>query len=260
MVPIPSYQRLRIVADTVASGHRYFKSHSEYFDATFQRVRSDTTWLRYNLAGAVLAFSDVAADTASSETLTYWYHANFGDTVSVGTTLEIVGGAYDTTLSVGEPVLVAAAKTLNVRIFGDLKIVAKVYGADIGRVADSVFDGPETFLEYAKIGNTVYGSPAITVGRDREIDFPHAGGIHSLYPNPTRDRVIVVYDRVQAGTVLLEIYDMIGRKIMQSQVTTATIGTHEVPIDVSALSAGTYFVVLGNEQGRRQSHVLTVVK
>jgi hypothetical protein len=47
---------------------------------------------------------------------------------------------------------------------------------------------------------------------------------------------------------------------MQSQVTTSTIGTHEVPIDVSALSAGTYFVVLGNEQGRRQIHVLTGVK
>jgi hypothetical protein len=96
--PIPSYQRLKIVADTIADGKRYFKSQSEWFNASFNLEHKGTSWLRYNAAGAVFAFSDLEADTTSNDSATFWYHADFGDTLETGHGFEIVGGTYDTSI------------------------------------------------------------------------------------------------------------------------------------------------------------------
>ena len=258
---IKTYQRVKIVADTIADNRHYFKMQNEGFDFALRLENLSIKWLRYNQAGAVITIPDISTDVDTDDTLTYWYHADFGDTLIVDDRPAIVEGSYDSTIVFLDSVEFAAVKTLNIPdpLAGMCCYKSQVVAADVGLIEQHTFDGPDTFLAYGKIGGTVYGSPAITVGRDDPVEVPRMR-VHALYPNPAQADVRVVYEVAQAGGMTLEIYDMLGRRLRRDPSFQAEVGTNVWHIDVSGLSAGTYVVVVKSEQGRREGRVLTVVR
>jgi len=259
---IKTYQRVKIVADTMADNRHYFKMQNESFDFALRLENLSTKWVRYNQAGAAVTVPDISTDVGTDDTLTYWYHADFGDTLIVDDRPAIVGGRYDSTLIFLDSAEFAAVKTLNVPdpLAGICCYTSQVVAADVGVVERHAFDGPDTFLAYAKIGSMVYGTPAITVGREVAGEMPYRASMQALYPNPAQVDVRVIYEVGQAGRVTLDIYDLLGRRLQRNQQFHAEVGTNVWHIDMSDLNAGTYVVVVEGEQGRREGRVVTVVK
>lgn len=72
---------------------------------------------------------------------------------------------------------------------------------------------------------------------------PVAVGIKGIYPNPARSVVNVVMTSAKQDQVTITVMDISGKLIKQQQVT-AVAGISTIPVDVSALTPGTYFVKL----------------
>jgi hypothetical protein len=73
-----------------------------------------------------------------------------------------------------------------------------------------------------------------------------AGNI-SVYPNPANRTVNIDFDLTQAADSKVDILDMLGQTVMSSTV--RAVKKDQIPLDISALNAGIYFVniTIGNE-------------
>ncbi len=68
---------------------------------------------------------------------------------------------------------------------------------------------------------------------------------HSLgepYPNPTSSRLVVPVEVQEPGYLKLEILDLLGRVVLQEDVSNLAPGSHEIAVEVDRVPAGTYLV------------------
>jgi|GEM_PF-4820287 len=114
-------------------------------------------------------------------------------------------------------------------------------------------------LTYAKIGNTEYGIPVVSVGRENGAIVPGTKRVLSVYPHPTRHFAMIAYVLVRAVGAQIEIYDLLGRRVGGALIKSRRIGIGSLHINVSRSSAGQYFLVLVTENGKYSEHALTVV-
>jgi len=82
----------------------------------------------------------------------------------------------------------------------------------------------------------------------------------SVFPNPISGRANVLYRMHEPGEVILEVYDLLGRRVGEGEVREADAGVQRFSFDASALSAGSYFVMLTEATGRRESRMVTVMR
>jgi hypothetical protein len=68
-----------------------------------------------------------------------------------------------------------------------------------------------------------------------------------LYPNPSRTRIDVRYERRDKRNASLEIYNTIGQRVYSSHISSAMADTSHVSIDVSNLSTGVYYLRCENQ-------------
>ena len=78
-------------------------------------------------------------------------------------------------------------------------------------------------------------------GNDELPDGPRLG---SVYPNPFQTLATVDYELSQASHIELDVFDMLGRKVVKLVDTVQHQGRHVAVMDGSRLAAGTYFVSL----------------
>ncbi len=247
ITPIPSYQRRRIVSDTLVHDRLYYKYVVERYDASFFPGGGWTTWLRYNDAGGVVSFNDIADDTLAVDSTLQWYHADFGDSVDVGLLgrLAVVGGRYDTTIAIGGPerIPVAAIKILYEPdpLGGPGYFQASVQAADFGFIQYEAFDGPTGGLTYARIDGREYGVPAITVHREVEERAPSSTRIVSIFPNPATSTVTIGYTSPLGTAARVEVFDALGRIVHRQTLEAAGVGG-DLSWDISEWPAGLYLV------------------
>lgn len=72
-----------------------------------------------------------------------------------------------------------------------------------------------------------------------------------IYPNPARD--IINIDRIGSSTTVLEIFDLLGQRVL-----TQNLNTTQTEINVSDLSIGTYMLKFTDENGRYTTHKLVI--
>ncbi|MEM1126279.1 MAG: glycoside hydrolase family 9 protein [Bacteroidota bacterium] len=72
--------------------------------------------------------------------------------------------------------------------------------------------------------------------------WPAAFRLHAPYPNPARGVATVSYDLAEAGPVVLALFDALGRQVRKIADGPQQPGLHTVPVDLSGLAAGTYFI------------------
>lgn len=72
-----------------------------------------------------------------------------------------------------------------------------------------------------------------------------------LYPNPVSSSLNIVTDGLAPGAYTLNIYDMIGRQVMQNNIKISTSET--IPLNVSGLPDGKYMLRLSNASSNRIS-------
>ena len=65
----------------------------------------------------------------------------------------------------------------------------------------------------------------------------------SVYPNPARDQLNIVFNQAQEKNIFVKLLDISGREIQNLQVS-SVIGENRVYMDVSTLSRGIYLAYL----------------
>jgi zinc metalloprotease ZmpB len=94
---------------------------------------------------------------------------------------------------------------------------------------------------------------------DAELEQVYAFGLHANFPNPFSQQTRVSFTLHEAGPVLLDLYDLLGRRVMALVDESRSAGTYTLDIDGGALSAGMYVLRL-RAGGRVESRRLTVVR
>lgn len=117
----------------------------------------------------------------------------------------------------------------------------------------------ETFQYFQRttLDPTLFGEPA-SVDNENE----SRGGMKFVksFPNPASGSFTVSYELSVTGKVSLKVYNMLGAEVMAPMVDeTGYAGTHTRTIDVSALGAGSYRVLL-TQNGRSITAPLTIVR
>ncbi|MCB0628945.1 MAG: DUF4331 family protein [Saprospiraceae bacterium] len=72
----------------------------------------------------------------------------------------------------------------------------------------------------------------------------------SSYPNPFRKQTTIRYQIEKEGTVMIDLYDMAGKKIMQLVNQETMAGVHEVAWNAADYPAGTYFARILDSSGK----------
>ena len=70
----------------------------------------------------------------------------------------------------------------------------------------------------------------------------------SNYPNPFNPSTTVEYSLPKTGSVLIDVFDVSGRKVKRLFSGKQSAGTHTIRFDASDLVSGVYFVRVRNEE------------
>ena len=128
---------------------------------------------------------------------------------------------------------------------------------------------PIARLQFQQVSSRPFGDLAGTTIRFYSVDqvvasegapeAPDASALRAAFPNPARAGLTVPYTVAAAGTVRLRVVDVLGRTVAVLADGPQAAGDHEARLDVRALAAGVYALVL--EAGdQRATRTVTVVR
>ncbi len=75
-------------------------------------------------------------------------------------------------------------------------------------------------------------------------------------PNPFNDQTLIPYSLGESTNVQLEVYDMIGNRVMQLVSQNQSAGKYQVSFNRDALAGGMYMYVLSTDQGRQTKRMI----
>lgn len=106
------------------------------------------------------------------------------------------------------------------------------------------YDGGATYLiKGLKLGNQFFGdSSSVMTSSELSLEIPKVNSLHQNYPNPFNPSTTVSYSMKDAGTVVLELYDITGRFVEEIVNEYKLSGEYKIHFDASNLSSGTYFI------------------
>lgn len=113
-------------------------------------------------------------------------------------------------------------------------------------VADA--SGENVFLPEFIPGAVVAKVPT-AVGDDIGSALPNQFALNQNYPNPFNPTTTISFDLPQAGSVRLEIYNVLGQSVGTLASGRFSAGRHEVEFDASAQPSGIYFYRLTYPEG-----------
>ena len=156
-------------------------------------------------------------------------------------------------------------------IFDNIDIFAEV-GHDIGvmRSFTTTSDGAVD-IEIYKDGGENFAAikaieiidPTLVSNESEETGIPETFRLIGNYPNPFNPTTNVVFEVPQPAKVSVEVYDVMGRKVLDVPATSFAPGAGQVTIDASSLSSGIYLYRVTAEmieQTVTQSGRMTFVK
>ena len=105
---------------------------------------------------------------------------------------------------------------------------------------------PENF---PKRGTSGIRTPVISLGLDDKLN-PIRFFVSNNYPNPFNPVTTLAYQLSEPAAVSLKVYDLKGKQVMSINEGIKFSGSHDVTVNASTLSSGTYFFVFtaGNFQ------------
>ena len=87
------------------------------------------------------------------------------------------------------------------------------------------------------------GNTTTEISNDQEVHY-------SLYPNPLKDQLNIVFNQSQSKNISVRLIDVAGREIQKLDVS-SSIGENHLQMDVSALARGIYFAVITNDDQKQ---------
>ncbi|TAH42926.1 MAG: T9SS type A sorting domain-containing protein [Bacteroidetes bacterium] len=73
----------------------------------------------------------------------------------------------------------------------------------------------------------------------------------NIFPNPTRGKFYLEFDRSKKGHCMIQVLDVLGKIVFNSEIN-ASEGSNSFEIDLSSISKGVYFTVLGTVGGEKK--------
>jgi uncharacterized protein (DUF1501 family) len=254
--------QLKIVARLVAGGLKTrvyvvniggFDTHSSQVDSTNHSIGTHATLLG-RLSGAIAAFQDDLALLGIDDRVIGLTFSEFGRRVKSNAS----GG---TDHGTSEPMIVFG-KLVNPGIIGSNPLVTgtngqikdnldmqydfrQVYGTILrdwfGAPSSEVQSVLATPLYSATDGSLGIISPSAVAGVGRASGLPEKYALDQNYPNPFNPTTTIHYELPAAAHVLLEVFDMAGRRIRVLEEGERPAGEHTVQFDASRLASGAYF-------------------
>ena len=83
-------------------------------------------------------------------------------------------------------------------------------------------------------------NPTIVSNEDEVADLPDAFNLVGNYPNPFNPTTNVIFEVPQPALVSIEVYDVMGRKVLAVPAKSFSPGSGQMTIDASSLSSGIY--------------------
>jgi hypothetical protein len=151
-----------------------------------------------------------------------------------------VTGERDVVLTIS----VETVRIPQVKIFGTLTSATYMY-SDIGMGSFAAGSWAESYgwgLQFAQVDGRTYGQRVIS--NEPALPIPDGFRVVSIYPNPVASRATIEYTAPSAGPVTIEVFDMLGRKVLDIRPADSGIGTRRLEMDFSGLTAGMYVVRL----------------
>lgn len=104
----------------------------------------------------------------------------------------------------------------------------------------------------------VYFFPAGTTLDRRPEETPRPTDLVALYPNPTRGPVTLRYFADQPGPVVVEVHDMLGRRVMSRDEGVGVRGEHLIEWNAGLLATGVYVLSIRGAGHMARSRLLMV--
>ena len=112
----------------------------------------------------------------------------------------------------------------------------------IGKIRDIYDDGTITDLNYAKIGNKIYGT-IVAINDPLEL-IPTQIVLHQNYPNPFNPSTKILYSIKEEGLATLIVYNVLGEEVATLIKETKAAGNYEVEFNASSLPSGVYIYTI----------------
>ncbi|RLB70000.1 MAG: hypothetical protein DRH04_04310, partial [Deltaproteobacteria bacterium] len=119
-------------------------------------------------------------------------------------------------------------------------------------------DGPDTlsYDVFSRLDETVKVSSSVTltiaisdVGDDPFTGLPEGFTLHQNYPNPFNPSTTIAFNLPSRSSVLLEVFDILGRQVNEFDFGVLSAGEHDYTYDASSLSSGIYFYRIVTDLG-----------
>ncbi len=101
-------------------------------------------------------------------------------------------------------------------------------------------------LIYANINNKIYGS-SVLLSLENITKYPVGFKLFQNYPNPFNSSTVVTFSLSQTQAVVLDLYDITGKRIKTLLSGVLGSGLHSVTIDGTKLSSGVYYYSLSTK-------------
>lgn len=122
------------------------------------------------------------------------------------------------------------------------------------RNRDAFDDGAEK--GYTVESGVVFGDLALTRGGATQKQGDRAGADVAVFPNPATRSVTIAFETETAGPVTVSLVDMLGRAVVRVVEAAAAPGPRQIQVNLAAVAAGPYLVVVDDATGVRTSRVV----
>ena len=113
------------------------------------------------------------------------------------------------------------------------------FAADVGPLRWSAFDlMPYRTLAYAKVGGVEYGE-ATVLDTEGSVPLPRVTSIRGAHPNPFTDAFTLTVDHPRTGTLVVEVFDTLGRRLYADRPV-VPVGQTELRIQLPPGAPGVY--------------------
>src|SRR5690554_1637829 len=246
----PYYVRREIVGDSLIDGTRYFIQQERRISENHV-VLSDTLYLlRYDEDGRRIA-QWIGSDQEPNER-SYLGACDLG--ASFNTTVACPeGGVGAVAGSPGLGDVVVKGDTMRVpatKRFGFYGSGARLaHGiSEIGGTDLSI--QKDTRLVYIRVNGQVYGESFVETSAEDDAVLPTSFSRVAVYPNPAVSTLTLEYALPAPASVTVEVFDLLGRKVMSIREEALAPGDHKSVLDVSRLPAGVYLLRVSSGDNR----------
>lgn len=131
-----------------------------------------------------------------------------------------------------------------------------LYLGFVGVYPDSVADS--SYFEVTKMEGQASSAVFDWAWHGRMVDtaeLPVTTSLTRVYPNPFNAQITLEYQLEAAGEVELDLFDVLGRRVVDLVNENKSAGRHSFIFDVSELPSGVYFCRLTTAEGRETKRV-----